>query len=75
MKIYEILDSEMKQAVGVLQYYEKEQTYIIELQEYLDEWSAPLLFTSYVNGKKTDVVTDQNRGKRKSVFKGGCAEK
>lgn len=31
MKIYEILDSEMKQAVGVLQYYEKEQTYIIEL--------------------------------------------
>ena len=48
MKIYEILDSEMKQAVGVLQYYEKEQTYIIELQEYLDEWSAPLLFTSYV---------------------------
>lgn len=75
MKIYEILDSEMKQAVGVLQYYEKEQTYIIELQEYLDEWSAPLLFTSYVNGKKTDVATDQNGGKRKSVFKGRCAEK
>ena len=48
MRIYEILDSENEMSVGILQYYEKEQTYIIELQEYLDEWSAPLLFTSYV---------------------------
>lgn len=48
MRIYEIIDSENEMSVGVLEYYEKEQTYIIELQEYLDEWSAPLLFTSFV---------------------------
>lgn len=33
---------------GILLYYEKEKTCIIELPEYLDEWNAPLLFTSYV---------------------------
>ena len=48
MKIYEILDSEAELSIGVLQYYEKEHSFVIELQEYLDEWTAPLLFTSYV---------------------------
>ncbi len=48
MKIYEILDKESHLSIGVLQYYEKEQTYIIELQDNLDEWTAPLLFTNYV---------------------------
>lgn len=49
MKIFEIIDEENNISVGVLQYYEKEKTCIIELQENLDEWTAPLLFTSYVN--------------------------
>lgn len=48
MKIFEIVDEENNLSIGILQYYEKEKTCIIELQDYLDEWSAPLLFTSYV---------------------------
>lgn len=48
MKLYEILDEENGLFVGVLQYYEKEHSYVIELQEGLNEWNAPLLFTSYV---------------------------
>lgn len=48
MKIYEIIDSENNLSVGVLLYYEKKKDFIIELQEYLDEWTAPLLFTNLV---------------------------
>ena len=48
MKIYAIEDDENKISIGVLLYYEKEHTFIIELQENLDEWTAPLLLTSYV---------------------------
>ena len=48
MKIYEIIDSEENLSIGCLLYYEKEHEFVIELQEYLDEWTAPLLFTSFV---------------------------
>ncbi|MBQ7615283.1 MAG: DUF2442 domain-containing protein [Butyrivibrio sp.] len=48
MKLFEILDEELGISVGVLLYYEKQNTILIELQEYLDEWTAPLLFTSFV---------------------------
>ena len=48
MKAYEIWDDENQLSIGVLQYFDKEQRYIIELQENLDEWTAPLLFTNYV---------------------------
>ncbi len=48
MKIYEIFDEEMDRPVGVLLYYEKQETCIIELMDDLNEWTAPLLFTSYV---------------------------
>lgn len=48
MKIYEILDDENTISIGVLLYYEKQRAFIIELQENLDEWSAPLLMTSFV---------------------------
>lgn len=48
MKIYEIYDEENSLSIGTLMYYEKERKYIIELQEYLDEWTVPLLFTSFV---------------------------
>ncbi|SEM24954.1 hypothetical protein SAMN04487770_13037 [Butyrivibrio sp. ob235] len=48
MKIYEIFDKENDISIGILLYYEKEKSFIIELQEYLDEWSAPLLLTNYV---------------------------
>lgn len=48
MKIYEIYDEENNLSVGVLIYYEKKASYVIELQEELDEWTAPLLFSTYV---------------------------
>lgn len=48
MKIFEIIDEENEISIGVLLYYEKEGTYIIELQNYLDEWTAPLLLANYV---------------------------
>ena len=48
MKNYEIYDEENKTEVGTLLYYEKSKPFLIELCETLDEWTAPLLFTSYV---------------------------
>lgn len=58
MKIFEIIDEENKISVGVLLYYEKEGTYIIELQDYLDEWNAPLLFTGYVKKQIYTIPRD-----------------
>lgn len=51
MKIFAIIDEETTLLTGILLYYEKEGTCVIELPEYLDEWTAPLLFTSYVKKK------------------------
>lgn len=48
MKIYEIVNGENKRSVGVLLYYEKKKEFIVELQEDLDEWTAPLLFSELV---------------------------
>lgn len=48
MKIFEILDKENNLSQGVLLYYAKSRTFVIELQDSLDEWTAPLLLTSFV---------------------------
>ena len=48
MKSYEIRDEESGLFIGVLLYYEKEKSFIIELADGLDEWQAPLLLTYYV---------------------------
>ncbi len=48
MRIFEIFDEENNLSIGVLLYYEREHTFIIELQEYLDEWTAPLHFSYLV---------------------------
>lgn len=61
MKIFEIIDAELELSMGVLLYYEKEKTCIIELQEYLDEWTAPLLFTSYVKQHIYTIPRDISR--------------
>lgn len=58
MKIFQIIDEESALLTGVLLYYEKERTCIIELPEYLDEWTAPLLFTSYVKKKIYTIPRD-----------------
>ena len=58
MKIFAIIDGETTLLTGILLYYEKEGTCVIELPEYLDEWTAPLLFTSYVKKKIYTIPRD-----------------
>lgn len=50
MKIYAIYDKETSgnSALGYLFYYEKANEYIIELDDSLDEWEAPILFQGLV---------------------------
>ncbi len=48
MKIYEIIDEGDPSPLGVLLYYKKSKTFIVELREALDEWTAPLHFTRQV---------------------------
>ncbi len=48
MKVYEIIDGDNDSSVGCIIYYERVHEFIIELQEWLDEWTAPLLFTAFV---------------------------
>ncbi len=48
MKNFEIIDDELGISIGILLYYEGSSEFIIELQENLDEWTAPLLLTSFV---------------------------
>ena len=48
MKIFEIYDEDNNISIGTLLYYQKEHTFIIELCDNLDEWTAPLLLTSFV---------------------------
>ena len=55
MKIFKIIDEENDLLSGVLLYYEKSRTAIIELPEYLDEWNAPVLFTGYIKKKKYTI--------------------
>ncbi|MBQ6807117.1 MAG: hypothetical protein IJO97_06800 [Lachnospiraceae bacterium] len=50
MKSYAIYDEELNRtsAIGYLFYYEKAESFIIELCKDLDEWDAPLLFQGLV---------------------------
>lgn len=61
MKIYEILDSELNTAVGILLYYEKDDAFIIELQDDLTEWTAPLLFADHVKNGIFTVMREESR--------------
>ena len=68
MKIFKIIDEEKDLLSGVLLYYEKSRTAIIELPEYLDEWNAPLLFTGYIKKKIYTVEA-------KSTLQKSCIKK
>lgn len=48
MKAYDIYDKEQQRSVGTLLYYDKEKTFIVELEDWLDEWTAPLQFSGLV---------------------------
>lgn len=60
MKIYAIYDKEIyrNMALGYLFYYEKANEYIIELNDCLDEWEAPILFQGLVKKKIYTVPKD-----------------
>ena len=53
MKSYAIYDKDLDRisAIGYLFYYEKADSFIIELCEDLDEWEAPLLFQKFIREK------------------------
>ncbi|MBR0145822.1 MAG: hypothetical protein IJM25_04070 [Eubacterium sp.] len=61
MKIYEIINEEDLLSVGVLLYYEKEHTFLIELSASLDEWTAPILFSRYVREGIYSIPRDISR--------------
>ncbi len=61
MKLYKILDGENAYSIGILLYYEKAKSCIIELEEGLDEWTAPLLLTSYVKKGIFTIPRDVSR--------------
>jgi len=48
MKIYKIIDEEQNLFIGTLLYYEKAKDFIIELNDKLNIWNAPLLLIHYV---------------------------
>ena len=59
MKSYAIYDEDLGgRLIGYLFYYEKSESFIIELSEELDEWEAPLLFQRLVREKKHTVPRD-----------------
>ena len=58
MRIFEIFDEELHLSIGVLLYYDKAHTFIIELQESLDEWTAPLLLTRFIREKSYTIPRD-----------------
>lgn len=59
MKSYAIYDEALeRKLIGYLLYYEKSESFIIELSEELDEWEAPLLFQRLVRDKIYTVPRD-----------------
>jgi hypothetical protein len=48
MKHYELYDGDLGRSVGTLLSYEKDKNVIIELEDNLDEWTAPFLFATRV---------------------------
>lgn len=57
MKSYAIYDKDLERdsAIGYLFYYDKADSFIIELCEDLDEWEAPLLFQKFIREKRYTI--------------------
>ena len=58
MKIYEIRDGENEREIGTLLYYEKNRSFIVELNDEVDEWNTPLLFSEFVKKKEYTIPRD-----------------
>ena len=61
MKSYEIIDESLQLSIGVLLYYEKSGAAVIELEEQVDEWTAPLLLADYIRRKIYTIPTEISR--------------
>ena len=61
MKAYEIVNEEEHLSIGVLMYYEKEHTFLMELAASLDEWDAPILLSRYVREGIYTIPRDISR--------------
>jgi hypothetical protein len=61
MKAYEILETDTTEVLGILLYYEKQKAFLIELNETLDEWTAPLLFSGYVKQNIYTILRETSR--------------
>ena len=61
MKIFNICNEEDSTFTGVLLYYEKEKTFIIELDPELDEWSAPLLLSDFARRGQFTIPREISR--------------
>ncbi|MBQ9032086.1 MAG: hypothetical protein IJ106_11640 [Parasporobacterium sp.] len=61
MKIFNIINEEDGICTGVLLYYEKEKTFIIELAPELDEWSAPLLLSAFIKRREFTIPREISR--------------
>lgn len=49
MKLYKVTDDELNLLLGYAICYEKENSWIFELSDELDEWTSPLLFSKMVS--------------------------
>ena len=60
MKSYAIYDEDLDRstAIGYLFYYEKAESFIIEMCDDLDEWEAPLLFQKFIREKRYTISRD-----------------
>lgn len=62
MRIFVIHDGDSGNSIiGYLFYYEKQEIFVAELSEDLDEWSAPLIFSGYVKRKIFTIPADISR--------------
>jgi hypothetical protein len=57
MRVFAIHDNDLEEnnSIGYLFFYERSNTFIIELADFLDEWTAPVLFSNMVKNKEFTV--------------------
>ena len=60
MRIFAIHDKDIEsnKAIGYLFFYERSNEFVIELADFLDEWTAPILFSSLVKNNILTVPKD-----------------
>ena len=60
MRIFKLFDEDNSRYVGTLLYYEREKTFICELEDDLDEWTAPFHFAAFVKRGIYTIPRDES---------------